>query len=707
MPIFKRFKIDRYKEVMINQSTGLIPDGGFSTYTFDNESNGDFVGIVKDIRLIGEVTEITLDSGRFSQNELNNTTQFEFDQLVSNRTIRITERPLGWVEITKTRASFYYEECSPTSFVRKRPVSEHYYDFLTFGFGTSLLAGSGLQDTDSQYSVGEAALRPVGTFDPNIGNNMGVFGPGFNQIDLQSYMRMVINSTISQGQGLIQNQQGEFRGVIGWSPLDGEILRQIPLYLVNKDEHFNNPNSETISSGKYGRNRDVILEGFRASSYINADFSKSIGVCLDTTIPSTTTTVSTRTGGGTGDQGGKSSGGSPGGVIISVLDDGTYIPPDRDKITNLGPLVGRGEDDQCLKIIHDFPLSLKQRMFFSKNSLPIGDVYSEIMRGDPSIGLPPVPKYGYHLSRIMYFFMALLRGEIPFITSEIPDILDIPTLPRGTIRKEINPESGCIELTYIGTPVGDYVGPRLVEPQDFEPDPDTGEPVPLISQRSMSTGAPRRQPLPGSTEFGTLRKTVDWRNRYFQGMGSLVTGIERGNRPTDINQYFELVEETVPIFFSASDQLWDGSTNTTKFIYLANFGGSRIIVTDYRVRGNANFINVSLLDVLPLVINPGESVRFAVDYVRTTEGLQQWKGKYDPFPALGTNTYPYDYIVMEYDVYAEIPYLGYMPIDEIPETSSGRNKGKFSKSNRNKLFSVLRVNNPAGKVRVDKQNIEK
>jgi len=298
MPIFKRFKIDRYKEVMINQSTGLIPDGGFSTYTFDNESNGDFVGIVKDIRLIGEVTEITLDSGRFSQNELNNTTQFEFDQLVSNRTIRITERTLGWVEITKTRASFYYEECSPTSFVRKRPVSEHYYDFLTFGFGTSLLAGSGLQDTDSQYSVGEAALRPVGTFDPNIGNNMGVFGPGFNQIDLQSYMRMVINSTISQGQGLIQNQQGEFRGVNGWSPLDGEILRQIPLYLVNKDEHFNNPNSETISSGKYGRNRDVILEGFRASSYINADFSKSIGVCLDTTILNTSASVNTTNVGG-------------------------------------------------------------------------------------------------------------------------------------------------------------------------------------------------------------------------------------------------------------------------------------------------------------------------------------------------------------------------------------------------------------------------
>jgi len=293
MAIFKRYKIDRYKEVMINQSTGLVQDGGFSTYTFDNENNGDFVGIVKDIRLIGEVIEITMDTGGFGVNQINNITQSEFDQLVSNRTIRVTERPLGWVEIAKTRASFYYEECPPTSFVRKRPVSEHYYDFSTFTFGTSLVAGSGPQDTDTQYSIGGNALRPVGTFDPNIGNNMGVFGPGFNQIDLQSYIKTVINSTISQGQAFIQNTRGETRQVNGWQPLGGEILRQIPLYLANTNEHFNNPNSQTISSGKYGRNRDTISEGFRPSSYLGVDLSKSFGECLDTDIISTSTSVTT------------------------------------------------------------------------------------------------------------------------------------------------------------------------------------------------------------------------------------------------------------------------------------------------------------------------------------------------------------------------------------------------------------------------------
>lgn len=304
----------------MNQPEGLVSDGGFSTYTLDQ--NSDFLGVIKNITLIGEVTEITMDSGRFTVNQINNTTQAEFDQLVSNGTIKITERILGWVEMAKTRASFYYQECSPTTFVRKQPISENYYDFSTFGFGTSLVAGSGLQDTDFQYSVGEAALRPVGTFDPNIGNNMGVFGPGFNQMDLQSYIKMVINSTISTGQGSIQNMQGNTRPVNGWQPIDGQILSQIQLYLADKDEHFNNPNAQTISTGKYGRNRSVIQEGFRSSSYPGADLSKSIGSCLDTTIPSITTTVSPSTGGEIPT--------TTGGVIPTVNTDTPYTPTQED-----------------------------------------------------------------------------------------------------------------------------------------------------------------------------------------------------------------------------------------------------------------------------------------------------------------------------------------------------------------------------------------
>jgi hypothetical protein len=284
MAVFKRFKIDRYKEVMINQPSGLVQDGGLSTYTLDSDS--DFLGVIKSITLIGEVVEITMDTGRFTVNQINNTTQLEFDELVSNGTIRITERILGWAEITKTRASFYYEECSPTSFVRKRPASEHYYDFSTFAFGSSLVAGFGLNDVSNEYSVGETALRRIGSFDPNITNNMGVFGPRFNQMDLQSYMRMVINSTISDGQGSIQNTQGEVRSVNGWQPLDGQILTQIPLYLANKDEHFDNQNSQTISNGKYGRNRDSIQEGFRTNDYGSINLFTNKGNCKETSIVS-------------------------------------------------------------------------------------------------------------------------------------------------------------------------------------------------------------------------------------------------------------------------------------------------------------------------------------------------------------------------------------------------------------------------------------
>jgi hypothetical protein len=731
MPVFKRYKISAYKEVMSEIPSGLVSDGGLSTWTLNDNIGGpfgtsDFLGVARVITLIGDVVEITMDTRALSVNQINNMTQAEFDRLVGNNTIRISERSLGWAEISKTRSSLYYEECLPTNvqfgsvsangqtLIQKRAVSEHYYDFSTFGFGNRLVVGSSPADIDNQYSIyGEQALVQVGSFDPNIGNNMGVFGPGFNQLDLQSYMRMVINSTISTGNGFIQNTRGETRPVVSWQPLDGDILNSIPLYLATYEEHFDNENAPQIispimvSTGRYGRLRDTIQEGFRASNYPpDANLFINVGRCQSTRIPSP---VSERGGGGvlptgggseddgTGNQGGR----GPGGRVVSVLDDATFTPPDRGKIINQGPLVRRDVDDMCIKIIHDFPISLKERMTFSRNVVPILEIYSELMKGQSTTINPPFPYYGYHSARILYYIMKLFRGEVPYITSQLPDILDTPTLPRGTIRKEINPETGCIELTYIGTPVGDYVGPKIIGPEEFEPDPNDGEPIPLVRSSLNRLTGTSRQPLPNETGFSKLRKTVDWRRRFLDGRSSLITQIENNSRTggsiSDFNQYLEIVEEVVPVFFSASDQIWDGSTNETKFIYLANFGGTRIIVTDYRVRGNANFINVSLLDALPLVINPGESVRFAVDYVRTTEGLQQWKGKYDPFPALGTNTYPYDYIVMEYDVYAEVPYLGYMPIDEIPETSSSRIKGKFSKSNRNKLFSVLKVNNPAGK----------
>ena len=59
MAIFRRYKIDRYKEVVVNQPEGLVSDGGFSTYTLDQ--NSDFLGVIKNITLIGEVTEITME----------------------------------------------------------------------------------------------------------------------------------------------------------------------------------------------------------------------------------------------------------------------------------------------------------------------------------------------------------------------------------------------------------------------------------------------------------------------------------------------------------------------------------------------------------------------------------------------------------------------------------------------------------------------
>lgn len=305
MAIIRTHYINRYKEVIVNQPAGLVEDGGFSTYTLNDPTAGafgtsDFFGVIKSVTLIGEIVEVTIDTGRFSVGQINNTSQADFDQQVLLGNIKITEKTLGWVEIGKSRASFYYEECTPTSFVRKKPISEHYYDFSTFAFGNTLVNGSGQNDVGSNFSVGEAALRPIGTFDQNIG--LGAVGPRFEPMDLQSYMRQVVNSSIN-GNSVIQNITGETRPVPGYSPLDGQILRDVQLYIADREEHFNNQNAQTISTGKYGRNRSIISEGFRVNDYTgvgnftNVNFFKSSGECLVTTITSTTSTTSGDVGG--------------------------------------------------------------------------------------------------------------------------------------------------------------------------------------------------------------------------------------------------------------------------------------------------------------------------------------------------------------------------------------------------------------------------
>lgn len=300
MAIFKRYKINNFKEVLIDQPSGQISDGGLSTVTIPEE----FGGIVKNSILIGEVIESTLDTN-YSISEINATTQQEFDQIVRlgkipvRKYISIIDRPLGWVEIARTRPSFFYELCEPTKFIRKKPVSEHFFDFSTFAFGTNIIVGSSPMDRSDDHSIGALSLQPIGTFDPNISNNMGVFGPRFNQMDLQLYMRMVINNTITIGQGSIQNDQGESRPVKGWQPLDGVILENIQLLVSNKSENFDNKNNIPDSLGRYGSyfNRNI-LDGFKASNYFNGvtgftDFGQSIGSCEETTITSISTNTTT------------------------------------------------------------------------------------------------------------------------------------------------------------------------------------------------------------------------------------------------------------------------------------------------------------------------------------------------------------------------------------------------------------------------------
>ena len=202
MPILQRYSIERYKEILTNQPAGLVQDGSFSTYTLDDPTitpngTGDFLGVIKTIVLLGEVYRETIDTGNLSFNQFNNLTQQEFDNLVANGTILrnprtngIPER-IGWVQIAKSYASFYYQSC----FNGKRPTSQHYYDIQEFAFDNRIVVGDG---SEVEPTI---ALNPIGNFDPNIVNNMGVLRPRFDPLTLAEYVRFALTGNITNNDG--------------------------------------------------------------------------------------------------------------------------------------------------------------------------------------------------------------------------------------------------------------------------------------------------------------------------------------------------------------------------------------------------------------------------------------------------------------------------------------------------------------------------
>lgn len=708
MPIFERYRIDRYKEILTNQPAGTVSDGGFSSYNLDDPSTvpngtGDFLGIIKTVILLGEIYKETIDTRNISFAEFNNLTQQQFDDYVSQGLILLNRQTngqperIGWVEMGRSYASFYYQSCQGG----KIPVSEHYFDLNEFVFDNKTVIGEGPEIEPTE------ALTPIGNFDPNIANNLGVLRPRFEPLNLTDYVRFAMV-------GLITNSSGETARINDLALTEQTRPTQVSLLMANRGDHFDNQFATEVSPGKWGMVRRTIFESIKPGIHVvypqlgfsvqqtpyTLDFSISEGRCLQTTTTTSTggavvigggvTTTTPQTGGPTLPP-----------MVISDTDIisnnlNTKVPWDWGKIGDVDRRVKvtrEYRNKTCFSLIHDFPESLKQSLLFLQNSIDINEISGTSAGGNILNGNYPNFDYALHSSRLRYLLMSLFRGDIPYINSDIPDIMDTLSIPRGTIRKEVNPNTGCFELTYIGTPNGGYVGPQIFTPSAFSYDASMDEPTPLVIDFGgvrIDRRGKSNQPFSESEIYFMKRGGASLGINNGRGWWDTWGGIKGGNLYYGgYQRLFELVEEERPIYIHASDQKWQYGNGGFKSITISNRGGTRVIITDYSPRGCANFVNVGLLNSLPIVLNPLEEVEFLVEYVPRNEGLQPWKGKQDPFPALISEVEPDNHIFIEYEIYVEIPQLGYLPLGAIPEDPRPNNRWSFSK--RNKNWSKLEI----------------
>lgn len=695
MPVFQRVKIERFKEILLNQPAGLVSDGGFSTYTIDDPlitpiGTGDFLGVIKTAVLLAEVYEDTMDTRNMSFAQFNNLTQQQFDDAVRQGTILLNRnnnfqsRRIGWVEIGRTRASFYYETCDNSS---KRPVSEHYYDLSQIQFDNKIVLGEG---SEVEPTV---ALSQIGNFDPNWTNNTGIFGPGFNPIPLSEYVKFAAFNN-----GMIQNVMGDTRQINPLGLTDDSRPIRVNLLMATRTDHFDNQYATEITPGKWGMIRSTIEEGFRPGIHVvydqlglgvnqqqssTIDFSVNVGGCLALGYTITTGGGTVRTGGRTTTTTPETGGPTPppDGISdsdININDIVKRIREGKNDLSNFSDEIDKSTYDStlkvnrdfytepCVKFIHDFPLTLRKKLKLIGQPIDIGELNESFIQNyDTEVG--DVLGFGWASARAAHLFYDLLYGRIPYSYSDIPDILDTPTIPRGTIRKEINPNDGCIELTYMGTPCRDYIGPKIATPADidFERGDEPGFDEPELLDIFLNMGYSR-----------TINQK-DWFKRIYTigpgkfgkwGGGYIGGDSMSGEATQPATIWHNENERLYPVYFHASDQQWVNGKAETRTIRLSNRGWSRLIITDYTPRGNANFVNIGLLNALPLVLNPGEYVDVDIDYNPLREGLQSWKGESDPFTALLTDIYPLPYIRVDFEVWCRVRGIGYIRLDELKAT---------------------------------------
>lgn len=295
MPILARFKIQNYKEILLNQPAGLVSDGGLSTYTLDDplvtpNGTGDFLGLIKTVVLLGEVYRETVDTGIFSFEQFRTMSQAQFDNFVRQGMIVLNHRQennlpqrVGWVELGRSHASFYYQSCNGG----KRPISEHYYDIGELKFSNAIVIGEGSEIEPTQ------ALVTIGSFNnTDAQNNLGILRPGFEPLSLAQYI-------IASLRGTIINTYGESFDLPKINFTNQVVPSKVDLFYANRYDHFENNESksgfirrtinEAITPGKYTISQKtptgqiVTSTGVGSNSY-GINFAKMEGNCLPSSV---------------------------------------------------------------------------------------------------------------------------------------------------------------------------------------------------------------------------------------------------------------------------------------------------------------------------------------------------------------------------------------------------------------------------------------
>lgn len=299
MPVLSRYRISSFQDVQIDQPAGLVNDGQFSTYTLDDPAitpggTGDFLGVIKTSVLLGRLVREEIDTRRYTIADLNNLTINQYQEEIANGNIIQNPRSrtnsaeeIGWVELGRSRASFYYKDCTINGNRGKQPTAEFFYTLGTFNLDGKILRGINDPQGRAVY-FGAPALEQIGAYNQvDVLNNFGLLGPNFAPMDINEYMSHALAYKTVQ----LPTATG-FRNSTGWYFPNGtgdflattgyrtEQLSNIQLLLATKSEHFDNELTQPYSSGVWARSRET-AQGVRVSG--NLDFrtvDRFSGLCL-------------------------------------------------------------------------------------------------------------------------------------------------------------------------------------------------------------------------------------------------------------------------------------------------------------------------------------------------------------------------------------------------------------------------------------------